>query len=287
MNVDNYWDRVEEQSVRRYIANYTALDTWIESKPAVRRLAGFMNYGYRRGHRFVPERAEKALLLRALQYSRRRNPMPRNVLEIGCGRGGNLALLERIFPDAHVCGLDLTIENLLAASTRTRRSNNLMNGDSQAFPIRSRSVDLIVCMESAHGYASITTFLAEAARALADDGLLVVADFAPSEVWPEIVSAATSLGNCRLLAYEEITDGVVSARRHAGRFTPLLARSPLPQPLRSFMALPGSPMFAAFDSRQLEYRVATFTRPSPSRVEFTRSDALELMGELTGPDLGR
>ena len=45
---------------------------------------------------------------------------PKNILEIGCGTGANLANLCRMFPDAQITGLDISQDMLARAKENTR-----------------------------------------------------------------------------------------------------------------------------------------------------------------------
>jgi S-adenosylmethionine-diacylgycerolhomoserine-N-methlytransferase len=60
----------------------------------------------------------RAALIRALA---RLPPLPRHILEIGCGTGSNLLRLTHQFPDAAVTGLDLSADMLARARRKLAR----------------------------------------------------------------------------------------------------------------------------------------------------------------------
>lgn len=51
-------------------------------------------------------------------------PRPR-ILEVGCGTGSNIRLLEFLFPDAEICGVDLSKEMLHEAELKARSSKQV------------------------------------------------------------------------------------------------------------------------------------------------------------------
>lgn len=69
---------------------------------------------------------------------------PRRILEVGCGTGRNLVSLRRLFPEAHLTGVDLSEQMLAIAATKDlddqvtllRRSYSLpVHADGEAFDL--------------------------------------------------------------------------------------------------------------------------------------------------------
>ena len=68
----------------------------------------------------------------------------KQVLEIGTGQGADLAMFAR--NGAHCSGVDITREHLELTRTRFQQEKldvNLMYGDAESLPIRSRSIDIV------------------------------------------------------------------------------------------------------------------------------------------------
>jgi SAM-dependent methyltransferase len=101
----------------------------------------------------------------------------RDVLEVGCGRGGGAAFVfERHRPRA-LTGLDLAS----SAIERARREHGrpglqFVQGDAEALPFGEASFDAVLNVESAHWYPDIGRFLAEVFRVLRPGGYLLLAD---------------------------------------------------------------------------------------------------------------
>jgi SAM-dependent methyltransferase len=71
---------------------------------------------------------------------------PRRVLEVGCGEGMVISRIVGRYPGLHVDGLELDAGALAQARIRCP-AIPLIRGDACALPLRSRSYDLVVCLE--------------------------------------------------------------------------------------------------------------------------------------------
>jgi malonyl-CoA O-methyltransferase len=110
---------------------------------------------------------------------------PARVLDVGSGPGLGARALAARFPDAHVVALDLSLPMLRAAARHAGEPPAFARvaGDAQALPIADASIDLIhsnLCLQWCDdpGLA-----IAEFARVLRPDGLLLFTTFAPATLW--------------------------------------------------------------------------------------------------------
>ena len=106
---------------------------------------------------------------------------PRNILEIGCGTGRNLARLARRFPDARLTGLDLSADMLACARRYLEPHGDRITLLHQAYarPLdEAPRFDLIVvsyCLSMINpGYAEV---IASARQDLQLNGLIAAVDF--------------------------------------------------------------------------------------------------------------
>jgi ubiquinone/menaquinone biosynthesis C-methylase UbiE len=99
------------------------------------------------------------------------------VLEVGCGRGGGCSYLARYRQPASVLGIDFS-ERAIAFCNRVHAVPGLtfQQGDAEALPCRTGSMDIILNVESSHCYGSIPAFLAEVFRVLRPGGYFLWAD---------------------------------------------------------------------------------------------------------------
>jgi ubiquinone/menaquinone biosynthesis C-methylase UbiE len=93
-----------------------------------------------------------------------------SVLEVGVGAGN---VLEQI-PAKRRFGLDLSMRILRDAARRLRQSASLTAGDAAALPIASRTFDRVVCSEVLEHLPDPGAAVAEIARVVRDDGIVVI-----------------------------------------------------------------------------------------------------------------
>jgi ubiquinone/menaquinone biosynthesis C-methylase UbiE len=94
----------------------------------------------------------------------------RKALDLGCGTGLVAQALREI--SGKVWGLDLAYSML--AKARSRIGSRIIQGEAEALPLRSASLDLIVCRQVLH-YTREAEVLCEAARVLRPGGELRLA----------------------------------------------------------------------------------------------------------------
>jgi SAM-dependent methyltransferase len=155
----------------------------VASRGTAERDTAFLNYGYaelgdhddeasapnRDGDRFgihLYERATRGVDLTG-----------KDVLEIGCGRGGGTAYLFETHRPSTMTGLDLA----RSAIARCRRDHareglTFLRGDAEALPFADVSFDVVVNVESSHCYPDVPRFLGEVHRVLRPAGYLLLAD---------------------------------------------------------------------------------------------------------------
>jgi SAM-dependent methyltransferase len=126
--------------------------------------------------RIAQHREGRARFLKTLAVYARR-AAPRYVVEIGCGSAIDLCLLEREAPGMLAVGVDLSLEGLKVAHSSAERLQvplNLCQGDAYAIPLRSGSAGLVFSQGVLEHFPDPRPVLAEQARILAPNGVLVV-----------------------------------------------------------------------------------------------------------------
>jgi O-methyltransferase len=102
----------------------------------------------------------------------------KDVLEVGCGRGGNCRYVAKYLAPRHVTGLDLSRGNVRFCRRAHADLCNLVfrSGSAQALPFGAASFDAVLNIESSHCYPDPPGFFAEVHRVLRAGGRLHYAD---------------------------------------------------------------------------------------------------------------
>lgn len=236
-----------------------ALVSWLDRDAEVT----LMNYGYAfpDGARVPLDPAEEPERYALQLYHRVATAVPlsaKDVLEVGCGRGGGAAYIDRRLHPRQMVGIDRTASAIRFARRHFGAQERLrfIEADAHALPFDDESFDAVVNIESAQHYRDIDRFLSEVHRVLRPGGHLLIACFEDPDkgVFPRQALARSKLD---VLREEDITAGVVramdldSARRQA------LARKLAPGPLRGlaveFAGVRGTELYESFASGGCPY----------------------------------
>jgi len=104
-------------------------------------------------------------------------PDGKHVLEIGCGRGGGLVLMNEQYKPARSVGVDLSDANIRRGKKLCKGLNVEFirgNAEKQIFP--DKTFDLVFNLESSHCYVSKRKFYENVYSILKDDGCFIYAD---------------------------------------------------------------------------------------------------------------
>ena len=103
---------------------------------------------------------------------------PAVVLDLGCGTGQLTLRLTERFPAAHVIGIDYSAGMLGEAALRVGARARLVQADAHELPLRTASVDVVVCTESFHWYRDQAHVVAGLAALMRPEGQLLIASIA-------------------------------------------------------------------------------------------------------------
>ena len=177
----------------------------------------------------------------------------KRVLDVGCGRGGTVALLAERF-GAEVVGVDLAPE-AVAFCRRAHRHPDVRFevGDAEHLPVEDASFDVVTNVESSHTYPDVRAFLTEVRRVLRPGGWFLHTDLLPGLRWTEVRALLASLG-LTVVDDREITPNVLAscdevASTRTGAFGGGNAL------VDNFLAVPGSAVYEQMASGAWEYRI--------------------------------
>lgn len=188
----------------------------------------------------------------------------RDLVEVGCGRGGGLSYIMKTFAPATALGVDVEPAAVEFCRHHYRQAGlKFVEGDAQNLPLDDASCDVVLCLESSHRYRDVGAFLAEARRVLRPRGHLLLADFRHHTALPAFLGHLRDCG-LQLRNEEDITDGVVAALRRDDGRRRRLVRQMIPRiarrPALNFAATVGSRTFAELATHELVYRQYVFQK---------------------------
>lgn len=135
----------------------------------------------------------------------------KDIIEIGCGRGGGLEYITRYYLPASAKGIDLD-KWAIAFCNRHYAVKDLsfLQGDAQDLPLDNGSCDIVINVESSHRYPDMNIFLKEVHRILRPEGYFLFADFRYNFEIPILHKQLQSSG-MSIMKEELITRQVVNA----------------------------------------------------------------------------
>jgi len=235
----------------------------------------FMNYGYRAPGATAAQTPlpldsadeDNRSCIQLYDLVARRAPVAgRELLEVGCGRGGGADYVARKLDPRRVVAVDLSPRAV--ALCRRRFAHPRLSfevGDAERLPFPPASFDVVLNIESSHCYGRFDAFLGEVRRVLRPGGHFLYADFRPSDEvdgWRASLLAA----GFAIRAEHDLRPGVVAALdADDGEKRDLITRvidRPLAGIFGEFAALQGSELNAALRRGDFGYRAFVLT-PTP------------------------
>ena len=218
-------DPSETDRIRTIYRSYDTQQRWLRKRDPA-------NPGFSR------LQAERWRKMAGIIDARLRGAAPLRVVDVGCGRGGDLAQIAELLPDAELFGVDLSEERVEAARLAVPAAK-LWVQDGDTLPFADRSVQLVVLstvLSSILDPATRRQVAAEAYRIISDDGILLIYDIRlPSPANPNVCRIGkgelrTLLPAARIQRYSITLLPPVArslCRRWPGLYRPLASFRPL------------------------------------------------------------
>ncbi len=175
------------------------------------------------------------------------------IAEIGCGRGGNTALVAEKF-SAPVIGIDMSSEAIaFCRRAHTSPSTDFKVGDALNIPLADGSCDAVLNVESSHSYGNLPKFLSEVHRICRSGGWFLHTDFLSPEDW-DLVRMRLKASGFVAESDRDITANVLASRDQASSDYEQVYGDGNAR-VANFLALPGSAVYEQLRAGLLEYRI--------------------------------
>lgn len=181
----------------------------------------------------------------------------RVVLDLGAGRGGNVAMIQRCYEPSVIVGLDLSAANVeFCRQQHTIPRGGFVVGDVERLPFRDGAAEVVLNLESSHYYPHIERAFDEVWRVLAAGGEFLYADILPAGTFDMAARYLDRLGFA-IMRDQDISSNVLLSCQ---------AVAALRERVRhklwdTFLVVPGSPEFESLRSRRTLYKILTLRKP--------------------------
>ncbi|MBP9690844.1 class I SAM-dependent methyltransferase [Candidatus Woesebacteria bacterium] len=186
------------------------LISYIDKKGIMR----FMNYGYADSNRLklAPEDEDDRYNIQLYDVlTKKINLSNKELLEVGCGRGGGIAYFAKYYKPKQIVGVDVTKQAISFCNNKYHIANaSFREGDAQELPFPDNSFDVVINLESSGNYDDSQKFFREVSRVLKPGGYFAYADLRKKEEFTKWMSQLKAL-QMTLVEQVDITNFVSAA----------------------------------------------------------------------------
>jgi ubiquinone/menaquinone biosynthesis C-methylase UbiE len=181
----------------------------------------------------------------------------RDVLEIGCGRGGGASFIARYLKPASLTGIDIATRAIDSCKRHFGTAGlTFARGDAVTLDFGPDSFDAFINVESSQYYRSVPRFLSEVRRVLKPDGWFLFADFRKREEMPALRRQLVEAG-FEMVRETNITDNILRALEVDNERKLALIHKRVPwlfrKAFKEFAGTPGSATYESFSEARWEY----------------------------------
>ena len=229
----------------------------------------FMNFGYSETDKKIPLDPEDEKNRYSIQlYHHLTENIEltyKDIVEIGCGRGGGLAYCSKRKSPSSLIGIDIDSGAVNFANGFYNISNlSFKTGDAHNLPLMNNSCDILLSVESSHRYLGMDIFLSEVNRVLRPGGYFLFTDFRYDYEWPEVQRLLLNLG-MNVIMDKDITHCIIKALEEDDERRRKLIKKLVPKPFQNltlkFAGNVGSGTFKSFVNRKYVYQSYILQKP--------------------------
>ena len=250
---------------------FTTIAESLENNP-LSRFIKFLNYGYANlAHKHTTTIKQNDILLNKNQKQLLTQLIyPHNlnnkiVLEIGCGRGGNIETLNKAHSPKITIGMDIAEANIQFCQNQYKLSNTyFLVGDAEKVPLKSKKFDSIINIESSYAYTNIFNFYDDVYRLLKTDGYFLYTDIFDRSKVSICESYLKNIG-FTIIKNIDITQNVLASLKQISKSYLVSHKNLRKKDIEYFnevAAIPGSNRFKKMEEGIQQYRLYQLTKSS-------------------------
>ena len=181
----------------------------------------------------------------------------KDLLEVGCGRGGGSSYIMRYLKPKSIVGADFSNKAIEFCKNHYSVKGLLFCiAAAESLPFDDNKFDVVINVESSHCYMSMERFLSEVFRILKPCGYFILADFRYKK---DINFLQKQLKHCgfELVTEENITQNVLRSLDFDNKRKRLLIKEKVPKFFQNtfleFAGTKGSGVYESFKTGEIEY----------------------------------
>ena len=221
----------------------------------------FMNYGYKDGKELnlLKEDEPNRLFIQLYNMNIRDIDLKgKEVVEVGCGRGGGASWIAKTYVPKKLMALDFSNDAVRLASNWYSPQKNLSFkvGNAEDLPLKDNSKDIIYNVESSHCYGNVEAFVKGVYRSLKVGGNFCWTDFRDKETMEKLHDIFLNTG-FEIVSKKEITKEVLNALDDINDSKVKGISESVPMGMKksfeTFAGVQGTPVYEAFKAGNLHY----------------------------------
>ena len=189
----------------------------------------------------------------------------KEVLEVGCGRGGGAEYITRYYKPSRMIGMDLSPSGTeFCCDQYDLEGLSFEVGDAESLPYPDQSFDVVINVESSHCYGCVEAFFDQVHRVLRDGGYFLLTDFRRTEDITEL-RRALEISGLEMVRERNITPEILNALDQEMPRKTALIKDMVPKHLErfshQFAGSPGSKIYDRFRTGETVYLSFVLQKP--------------------------
>ncbi len=179
----------------------------------------------------------------------------KNIIDMGCGRGGTLSVVEDYFNPRKIIGIDISQSSInYLKNSYKQNSLEFICGEATNIKIEDNWADIVIMIELMNSNPYILKVYSEIARVLKPGGELLHSGIFPNEYYEEIIQGIAK--DFDIWRNSDITGNVLlSCKNDASSRHNALTKASIENVLDKFLIAPKNPTYDMLTLNHARYRI--------------------------------